>query len=196
MDTKSNRPSQPQALSVPPLNSMPYIDPVASTCVSYDFDYQGDTKFAEAPKPTFIFLPPGATEEDRHKILSVTSNAVCLGGSAVSGTMSPPLGKIDIGESDDSYIFRVSLPGVAREDFTCDVNPDGQILIKGVNTTGEKIIYKHSLKFEMLSQNLSPPGLFTISFKLPGPVDSRHLTAHFGIDGVFEGMVKKLIATN
>ncbi|KAK9735404.1 hypothetical protein RND81_04G204000 [Saponaria officinalis] len=196
MASESNRPSEPEALSVPPLNSMPYIDPLASTCLSYDFHCQGDPKFAEAPKPTYIFLPYGSTKEERHEILSVTDNGVCLGGSAAAGILSPLLGKIDIGQSDDSYLFRVSLPGVAREDFTCDVSPDGQIVIKGVSTTGEKIVYKHCLKFEMLSQNLPAPGLFSISFKLPGPVDSRHLSAHFGIDGVFEGMVKKRIAAN
>ncbi|MGV7468040.1 Hsp20/alpha crystallin family protein, partial [Mycobacterium kansasii] len=88
--------------------------------------YQGDAQFAEAPKQTYMFLPSGSTVEERLRILSTTDNVVCLGGSAGAGTMSPPLGKIDIGESDDSYLFRVSLPGVAREDFTCDVSPDGQ----------------------------------------------------------------------
>ena len=74
--------------------------------------------------------------------------------------------------------------------------PDGQILIKGVTTTGEKTVYKNSLKFEMQSQNLCPPGHFSISFKLPGPVDSQHLSAHFGIDGVFEGIVRKRVLAN
>lgn len=80
---------------------------------------------------------------------------------------------------------------VITDDFTCDVAPDGRILIKGVTTTGEKVVYKNSMKFEMQSQNLCPPGHFSISFHLPGPVDSKDLTGHFGIDGVFEGIVKK-----
>ncbi|XP_074292775.1 alpha-crystallin domain-containing protein 22.3-like [Silene latifolia] len=185
------RPPQPQALNVPPLNSMPYVDSVASMCLQYDYQYPKDTKPAEPAKPALVFLPSEPTNDEWHSILSATSNGIGLTGSAAAGTIGPLMGKREIGESEDSYIFRVSLPGVAREDFTCDVNPDGLIFIKGVTTTGEKTVYKHSLKFDMQSQNLCPPGVFTITFKLPGPVDSQYLAAHFGIDGVFEGVVKK-----
>ena len=73
--------------------------------------------------------------------------------------------------------------------------PDGHILIKGVTTTGEKVVYKNSMKFEMQSQNLCPPGHFSISFHLPGPVDSQDLSGHFGIDGIYEGIVRKDLAS-
>ncbi|KAH9603987.1 hypothetical protein KSS87_023590, partial [Heliosperma pusillum] len=172
MASNNIRPPQPQALNVPPLNSMPYIDPIASMCLSYDNKYPADTKTRESAKPALVYLPSQPTKEEWHNILSVTSNGIGLTGSAAAGTMGPILGKRDIGECEDSYIFRVSLPGVAREDFNIDVLPNGKVLIKGATTTGEKTAYKHSLKFEMQSQNLSPPGVFTITFNLPGPVDS------------------------
>ncbi|KAK1307088.1 hypothetical protein QJS10_CPA10g00074 [Acorus calamus] len=38
-----------------------------------------------------------------------------LTGTALSGKSGPPVGSYDIGESDDAYLFRVSLPGVKRE---------------------------------------------------------------------------------
>ncbi|KAL2942119.1 Alpha-crystallin domain-containing protein 22.3 [Bienertia sinuspersici] len=187
------RPPHQPALSVTPLNSMPYIDPITSHGNDDSFQPQGDVEPVEPAKPALIYLPSQPTEEERNQILSVTHNGVCLTGSAALGSIGPVVGKINISESKDTYLFRVGLPGVARDEFTCDVAPDGRILIKGVTTTGEKIVYKNSMKFVMQSQNLCPPGHFSISFQLPGPVDSQDLTGHFGIDGIFEGIVKKKI---
>lgn len=78
------------------------------------------------------------------------------------------------------------------EDFSCEIEPDGKILIKGTTTTGEKTVCKHNQVFKMLSQNLCPPGRFTISFQLPGPVSSEEFNGNFGSDGVLEGVVKKV----
>ncbi|KAJ8425042.1 hypothetical protein Cgig2_006502 [Carnegiea gigantea] len=167
MATHPIRPPHQQALNVTPLNSMPYIDPLAAHGNYSPLEPEGDTEPTKSANPALIYLPSQPTEDEWTNILSVTKSGIGLSGSAAAGTVGPVLGKMDIGESEDSYIFRVSLPGVAREDFTCDVAPDGQILIKGVTTTGEKTVYKNSLKFEMQSQNLCPPGHFSISFKLP-----------------------------
>ena len=52
---------------------------------------------------------------------------------------------------------------LTAEDFNCDVEPDGKIVIKGVTTTGEKIVCKNSQIFQMQTQNLCPPGHFSIS---------------------------------
>ncbi|XP_056699915.1 alpha-crystallin domain-containing protein 22.3 isoform X2 [Spinacia oleracea] len=164
---------------------MPYIDPIAAHGNEIALEP------VDIAKPALVYLPSQPTTEEWGPILSVTKGGIGLSGSAAFGMIGPVLGKMDICESDNSYLFRVSLPGVAREDFTCDVAPTGHILIKGVTTTGEKTVYKDSLKFEMQSRNLCPPGHFTISFELPGPVDSQDLSGHFGIDGVFEGIVKK-----
>lgn len=46
--------------------------------------------------------------------------------------------------------------------------------------------------FEMQTQNLCPPGEFSISFQLPGPINSEGVHAVFGTDGMFEGVVKKM----
>ncbi|KAF3632803.1 hypothetical protein FXO38_25986 [Capsicum annuum] len=45
--------------------------------------------------------------------------------------------------------------------------------------------------FKMQTQNLCPPGEFTVSFQLPGPIDHLNLSCVFGSDGIFEGVVKK-----
>ncbi|KAK7858830.1 alpha-crystallin domain-containing protein 22.3 [Quercus suber] len=127
-----------------------------------------------------IFLPSLSTREEWNNAVAATKVGVALTGSAAMGKIGPVVGPMDIGESDDSYFFRVSLPGVTRDE-----------IIKGVTTTGEKIVCKNSQIFQMQSQNLCPPGHFSISFQLPGPVDNQQFSGSFGIDGILEGIVKK-----
>lgn len=187
-----NKPRR-KVLNVTPLNSMPFIDPLnkISSNGSELINSEGSGSANKNGQPALMYFPSEPTEDERNKLLSVKSDGVFLTGTAAVGATGPVLGKLEIAESEETYLFRVALPGVAREEFTCDVAPSGKILLKGVTTTGEKVVYKESMKFEMLSQHLCPPGHFTISFQLPGPVDSHELTALFGIDGVFEGIVKK-----
>lgn len=78
-------------------------------------------------------------------------------------------------------------------DFSCSIEADGEVKIKGITTTGEKTVCKNSMVFQMLSQNLAPAGHFSISFHLPGPVDFQQFTGSFETDGVLEGIVKKRI---
>ena len=77
------------------------------------------------------------------------------------------------------------------EDFSCDIDPYGTVFIKGVTTTGESTVCKHSQIFRMQTRNLCPPGHFSITFQLPGPVDHQQFKGNFGIDGMLEGIVKK-----
>lgn len=106
-------------MNVTPLNSMPYIDPISSRGNDIAFRPQGDTEPVEAAKPALIYLPSQPTEEEWGNILSVTRSGIGLSGSAAVGTIGPVLGKMDISESKDTYLFRVSLPGVARGELCC-----------------------------------------------------------------------------
>lgn len=65
-------------------------------------------------------------------------------------------------------------------------------MIKGVTTTGERTVCRDSQVFTMLTQNMCPPGHFTMSFQLPGPVSNKDFVGNFGPDGVLDGVVKKL----
>lgn len=76
-------------------------------------------------------------------------------------------------------------------EFICEIEDDGKVLIRGVTVTGEKTVCMFSQTFEMQSQNLCPPGNFSIFFKLPGPVDSQQFSGNFGTDGILEGIVMK-----
>ncbi|KAA8536883.1 hypothetical protein F0562_029361 [Nyssa sinensis] len=176
-------------LAVAPLNCVPYFDPpmVSSEIGTEPMVNDG---------PAMVFLPSRPTEEEWNNIMAATNNGVGLTGSAAMGKVGPILGLVDIGECDDSYLFRVSLPGVAREnEFSCDVEPNGKIVIKGVTSTGEKTVHKNSQIFKMCTQNLCPPGYFSISFQLPGPIDYQQFKGIFGPDGILEGIVKKKAAT-
>ena len=76
-------------------------------------------------------------------------------------------------------------------EFSCEVDTDGKVLIRGVTATGEKTVSRYSQMFEMQTQNLCPPGHFSIAFQLPGPVDPHQFSGNFGTDGILEGIVMK-----
>lgn len=90
-------------------------------------------------------------------------------------------------------IDNVLIVDFLNADFSCSIEADGEVKIKGITTTGEKTVCKNSMVFQMLSQNLAPAGHFSISFHLPGPVDFQQFTGSFETDGVLEGIVKKRI---
>ncbi|KAJ8538215.1 hypothetical protein K7X08_014755 [Anisodus acutangulus] len=116
---------------------------------------------------------------------------VTLTGTAEKCAIGPPLGLVDIGNSENAYLFRVALPGVRHKcNIKCDIQREGRVRIEGVVTESE--VLKNSPKgYEMKVQQLSPPGPFTISFNLPGPVDPRLCSPHFRADGILEVIVLK-----
>lgn len=67
-------------------------------------------------EPRTIFLPSCPSQEEWNNIIAATKCGVSLAGTAAGGQLGPILGLIDIGDSDDSYLFRVSLPGVKRDE--------------------------------------------------------------------------------
>lgn len=62
-----------------------------------------------------IFLPSCPTKEEWSNLVASVNGGFALTGSAARGNPGPVLGLVDIGESEDSYLFRVSLPGVRRD---------------------------------------------------------------------------------
>ncbi|XP_020209970.1 increased DNA methylation 2 isoform X2 [Cajanus cajan] len=130
--------------------------------------------------PAMLFLPSRPSQKELSDIVAATKNGVALTGSAAMGQVGPIIGLIDIGECEDAYLFRGSLPGVKRDEkeFNCEVGTDGKVLMCGVTTTGEKSVSRYSQVFEMQTHNLCPPGQFSISFQLPGPVDPHQFSGH------------------
>lgn len=173
-------------INVTPLRSIPL--PPDSNSSQIHPPQEG---FLQSSPRSFIYLQSEPSEEEWHALLSTNPGAVCLSGAAAGGAVGPVVGKMNIGENSTFYNFRVSLPGVARDSLECDVASDGHVKIQGYTTTGESVVYRNGMRFQMVTQNLPPPGYFSVSFKLSGPVESQQLTARLGIDGIFEGVVKK-----
>ncbi|XVF84433.1 hypothetical protein PTKIN_Ptkin17bG0036500 [Pterospermum kingtungense] len=139
-----------------------------------------------------IFLISQSTREELIDIMNATRNGVLSTGAVLTGTMGPRTGTVDIGEYADSYYFRVILAGVSSDerDFSCDIEPNGTVLIKGILKTGEKIVCRNYEMFHMLTQNVGHPGPFTISFQLPGLVYPQQVISNLA-DGILEVSVKK-----
>lgn len=65
--------------------------------------------------PAMLFLPRQPCEEDWANLVAATNSGFALTGTAAMGHVGPIIGLMDIGECEDSYLFRVSLPGVKRD---------------------------------------------------------------------------------
>ncbi|KAL8218393.1 hypothetical protein R6Q57_021766 [Mikania cordata] len=119
--------------------------------------------------------------------------SIILSGTARKGEPGPPVGAVDIGVSKNAYFFHVALPGVKKDpgQFSCEIERNGMVHVRGETSTGGKTVTRHSRVFEMKFQQQSPPGPFTLSFSLPGPVDPRLFSPNFRSDGIFEAIVMK-----
>ncbi|XP_057776372.1 increased DNA methylation 3-like isoform X3 [Salvia miltiorrhiza] len=125
-----------------------------------------------------------------------SNTSVVLTGTACRGGTGPPIGIADIGESKFAYYFCIALPGVKKDpgEFSCEIQRDGKVCVRGVTSTGGKIVQKYTRVYEMKFQQQSPPGPFTLFFNLPGPVDPRLFFPHFRPDGIFEGVRWKVLS--
>ncbi|CAK9160124.1 unnamed protein product [Ilex paraguariensis] len=75
-----------------------------------------NTSPSQESGPVIVYLPSHPTREEWSNIIGASKRGVALTGSAAMGQIGPVLGLIDIGECEDSYLFRVSLPGVKRDE--------------------------------------------------------------------------------
>ncbi|CAL9028447.1 unnamed protein product [Prunus brigantina] len=119
--------------------------------------------------------------------------AVVLIGTAKGGNVGPPSGLVDIGVSEAAYLFRVALPGIRKNEsgrVKCDIQRDGKVHIEGI-MTGVGLLRNSSTVYRSRVQQLCPPGAFSISFRLPGPVDPRLFSPYFRHDGILEVVVMK-----
>lgn len=86
--------------------------------------------------------------------------------------------------------FHKLISFVVAGQFSCQIESNGKVHLQG-STTGGKTIKKRSRVFKMEFQQLCPPGPFTLSFSLPGPVDPRLFAPNFRSDGIFEAVIVK-----
>ncbi|KAJ9131495.1 hypothetical protein P3X46_035151 [Hevea brasiliensis] len=139
----------------------------------------------ETVSPGMFFFPSCRNNKEWEQTYK---SEVALTGSAATGQVGPIIELMDVGESEDAYLFLVSLPGVKWdwEDFSCEIKDDDKVRIKDVMTTGESTVYGLSRTFKMYSKNLCPPGEFSVVFQLPGPVDQLQFSGKVS-DGILGG---------
>jgi len=63
-----------------------------------------------------LVLPSHLSREELDDIVAATKNGVLLTGSLAKAQFGPSIGLVDIGECEDYYLFRVSLPGVKSDE--------------------------------------------------------------------------------
>lgn len=69
--------------------------------------------------PGIVILPSQPSRDELKRIGEIVKNAYAVTGSAAKGHIGSVIGLMDIEESEDSYLFRVALPGVKRENRKC-----------------------------------------------------------------------------
>ncbi|XP_047261712.1 alpha-crystallin domain-containing protein 22.3-like [Capsicum annuum] len=196
-EANSSSPLHPQPLNVAPISWYSSTPDINAGSVSVEAitlpSKRSNSQRHGGGQPAVVFFSACPAKEEWDNLINHANGGVTLTGSALYGKVGPFMGSVDIAESEDAYVFRVSLPGVARDEqvFRCDVGPNGRILIRGVRVTGESKVRRKNMVFKMQTQNLCPLGEFTVSFQLPGPIDHLNLSCNFGPDGIFEGIAKK-----
>ncbi|KAI4366258.1 hypothetical protein MLD38_022153 [Melastoma candidum] len=115
--------------------------------------------------------------------------AVALIGTASGGKTGPPIGLLDVGVADGAYIFRVALPGEVS-DLKFTIEQSGKVHISGAIKEG-KLVKNSSKVLRTITREIPPPGPFTVSFNLPGPVDSRLIEPRSRPGGILEVVILK-----
>lgn len=105
-------------LDVAPINSMPYIGPPLPHSYIPSSPRVEDPEAMVKVGPAMVYCPL-TTSQEWDDIVSSTKTGVSLTGTAAMGKVGPVIGRVDIGENENSYFFRVSLPGVARDQSEC-----------------------------------------------------------------------------
>uniref|UniRef100_A0A7N0V4I0 Uncharacterized protein n=1 Tax=Kalanchoe fedtschenkoi TaxID=63787 RepID=A0A7N0V4I0_KALFE len=72
--------------------------------------------------PAMVYLPSQPTIEELENIVAATRSGFALTGSAAKARVGATVGRMDIGECNDSYLFRASLPGVKRDESMCSLD--------------------------------------------------------------------------
>lgn len=164
---------------------IPEFCPIFPTKQNVKVDSSKNTCKSDGPTFMPLLSVPDAGVENQDCSLVLT-------GTARKGKFGPSVGMVDLGIGARAYLFRVSLAGVQKDlsQFNCDVETNGRVLITGV-VNGGRTIKKQSRVFHMKLRRLCPPGPFTLSFNLPGPIDPRLFTANFRADGLLEGIAIK-----
>jgi hypothetical protein len=100
---------------VQPLSCVPFRGLPPSHSCTTSLPARDSGKSAEE-SPRMVFLPSGAKKEEWNSLVAACKGGLALTGTAAMGQVQQTVGLVDIGECEDAYLFRVSLPGVRQDD--------------------------------------------------------------------------------
>lgn len=93
---------------------------------------------------------------------------MATGSASPLGEWGP---RVDICESDGTYLFKADIPGLSREDVTVTLSGD-TLTIEGQRRQEQE---EHKPHFHRLERSY---GSFSRSFSLPEDADLQHVEAH------------------
>ncbi|KAH9299275.1 hypothetical protein KI387_030957 [Taxus chinensis] len=171
----------------------PMVNPDMPTSAMLPKEEKPPMKYPDNMGKTVLMIASAPSIEQWNSSGNDCKPSILFTGTATARQAGPSVGLVDIGTCEDAYLFRMALPGVKKDqrEFSCEVESDGKVVIRGIITTGEQKVIKKARTFHMKTQSLCPPGPFTVAFQLPGPVEPRQFTGTFGSDGILEGIVMK-----
>jgi HSP20 family protein len=116
-------------------------------------------------------------QEKLHRIMHTGSAESCL---PRAGYWCPA---VDILETQETYIFRVELPGVGKENINVEVS-NSALIISGRRPSDKD---PEVANYHRIERN---QGFFQRSFTLPGYVDVENSAAKY-VDGILEVILPK-----
>jgi len=69
--------------------------------------------------PAMLLLPSLPSLDQWNAVISATKPVITFTGTAAARNAGPLIGLVDIGISEDAYLFRTALPGVRKEEGMC-----------------------------------------------------------------------------
>lgn len=129
-DNNGSAPLHSEPLNVAPISCVPYTGPplpygyhssVSSDINTGSVPVEANSKHMSSQQhdggqPAMIFFTACPAREEWDNLINCANGGVALTGSALLGKVGPLVGSVDIAESEDDYVFRVSLPGVTRDE--------------------------------------------------------------------------------
>lgn len=68
--------------------------------------------------PAMLLLPSLPSLDQWNTVINATKPVITFTGTAAARSAGPLIGLVDIGISEDAYLFRTALPGVRKEEGT------------------------------------------------------------------------------
>ncbi|XXG79425.1 hypothetical protein AAC387_Pa09g0496 [Persea americana] len=107
-------------LIMPPVYGVPpYSTPLYSSeprVSSEPLPTEATAAPVEKAGPALLYLPTAPTTEEWNNMVNSAKTGIELTGSIAESQPGPLVGSVAIGKCDDAYYFRVSLPGVKKDE--------------------------------------------------------------------------------